>query len=133
MWGVVGAGGKHGWFGGIDLENSPDTDVTLEIYETVWQKEYRNVGVALQAYLRRTEQDVRRMNELGARVRLVKGAYKEPASVAFQQKADVDAAFIRLARLLLDEGTYPAFGTHDPPLFPLHRTPPRWRERTRTW
>ena len=51
-----------------------------------------DVGVALQAYLHRTEQDVRRMNELGARVRLVKGAYKEPASVAFQKKSEVDAA-----------------------------------------
>ena len=61
----------------------------------------------------RTENDVQRMNELGARVRLVKGAYKEPASVAFQQKAEVDAAFLRLMRLLLDEGTYPAIATHD--------------------
>ena len=53
------------------------------------------------------------MNELGARVRLVKGAYKEPPAVAFQQKADVDAAFLRLMRLLLDHGTYPAIATHD--------------------
>jgi len=54
------------------------------------------------------------MNELGARVRLVKGAYKEPPSVAHQRKADVDAAFVRLMRLLLDEGNYPAIATHDP-------------------
>ena len=53
------------------------------------------------------------MNELGARVRLVKGAYKEPAEVAFQQKTEVDAAYVRLMRLLLDEGTYPAIATHD--------------------
>ena len=75
--------------------------------------EFRNVGIALQSSLHRTEQDVRRMNELGARVRLVKGAYKEPASVAFQQKADVDAAYIRQMRLLLDHGVYPAIATHD--------------------
>jgi proline dehydrogenase len=113
---ILDPGARHGFFVRIDMENSPYTQVTLEIFETLWQQEYRNVGVALQAYLRRTEQDVRRMNALGARVRLVKGAYKEPASVAYQQKAEVDAAFIGLARLLLDEGTYPAIGTHDPAL-----------------
>ena len=53
------------------------------------------------------------MNELGARVRLVKGAYKEPPAVAYQLKSEVDAAFVRLMRLLLDEGTYPAIATHD--------------------
>ncbi|OFW14239.1 MAG: hypothetical protein A3H29_16245 [Acidobacteria bacterium RIFCSPLOWO2_02_FULL_67_21] len=95
------------------MENSPYTERTLEIFETLWEQEYRNVGVALQAYLHRTEQDVRRMNELGARVRLVKGAYKEPASVAYRKKSEVDAAFVRLAGLLLDRGTYPAIATHD--------------------
>jgi len=53
------------------------------------------------------------LNELGARVRLVKGAYREPASVAYQQKSDVDAAYLRQMRLLLDHGAYPAFATHD--------------------
>jgi proline dehydrogenase len=72
------------------------------------------VGVALQAALYRSERDVQRMNELGARVRLVKGAYKEPDSVAYPRKADVDTAFLRLTKLLLDEGTYPAIATHDP-------------------
>src|SRR6185436_10611401 len=72
-----------------------------------------NIGIALQSSLHRTEQDVRHMNELGARVRLVKGAYKEPAAVAFQQKADVDAAYLRQMRLLLDHGVYPAIATHD--------------------
>ena len=69
------------------------TQLTLDVFETLWSLEFRNIGIALQSSLHRTEQDVRRMNELGARVRLVKGAYKEPASVAFQQKADVDAAY----------------------------------------
>jgi len=107
---------KHGFFVRIDMENSPWTQLTLDIFETLWQQEYRNIGIALQAALFRTEQDVRRMNELGARVRLVKGAYKEPPAVAYQHKADVDAAFIRLMRILLDSGTYPAWGTHDPAL-----------------
>src|SRR5687767_13316092 len=104
---------RHGFFVRIDMENSPYTQVTLDVFETMWQQDYRSVGVALQSGLYRTENDVRRMNELGARVRLVKGAYKEPPTVAHQQKADVDAAFVRLMRLLLDEGTYPAIATHD--------------------
>ena len=104
---------RHEFFVRIDMENSPYTEVTLEVFETLWQQQYRNVGLALQAALYRTERDVRRMNELGARVRLVKGAYKEPASVAHQQKSDVDDAFCRLMRILLDEGTYPAIATHD--------------------
>ena len=104
---------RHDFFVRIDMENSPYTAVTLEVFETMWQQQYRCLGVALQACLYRSEQDVRRMNELGARVRLVKGAYKEPAAVAHQQKADVDAAFTRLAHVLLDAGKYPAIATHD--------------------
>jgi len=105
---------RHEFFIRIDMENSPYTERTLEIFETLWEHQYRNLGVALQSYLYRTEGDVRRMNELGARVRLVKGAYKERSSVAYQQKGEVNAAFVRLARVLLDEGTYPAIATHDP-------------------
>ena len=97
----------------IDMENSRYTERTLEIFETLWEQQYRNVGVALQAYLRRTPGDVKRMNELGARVRLVKGAYKEPPSVAFTKKEDVDETFLQLSRELLDRGTYPAIATHD--------------------
>jgi proline dehydrogenase len=104
---------QHGFFVRIDMENSPYTEVTLEVFETLWNLEYRNIGVVLQSYLFRTERDLRRMNELGARVRLVKGAYREPASVAYQQKEDVDAAYLRQMRLLLDHGVYPAFATHD--------------------
>jgi proline dehydrogenase len=111
---ILERAGKHDFFVRIDMENSPYTEVTLEVFETLWQQEYRCLGVALQSYLKRTEGDVKRMNELGARVRLVKGAYKEPADVAYLSKADVNAAFARLMRLLLDHGTYPAIATHDP-------------------
>ncbi len=104
---------RHEFFVRIDMENSEYTEVTLEVFETLWNLEYRNIGVVLQSYLYRTERDLRRMNELGARVRLVKGAYRESAAVAYQQKADVDAAYLRQMRLLLDHGTYPAFATHD--------------------
>jgi proline dehydrogenase len=107
---IVDPAQRHEFFVRIDMENSPYTDVTLTVFDTLWQLGYRNIGVALQAGLHRTETDVRRMN---ARVRLVKGAYKEPASVALQQKREVDEAFVRLMRLLLDEGTYPAIATHD--------------------
>jgi proline dehydrogenase len=110
---ILDPAGRHGFFVRIDMENSPYTDVTMEVFETLWQQEYRNIGVALQAALHRTEEDVRRMIELGARVRLVKGAYKEPPAVAIQAKADVDAAFTRFMQLLLAEGTYPAIATHD--------------------
>jgi len=110
---ILEPAGRHGFFVRIDMENSPWTQVTLDIFETLWQQDYRNLGIALQAALYRSEQDARRMNELGARVRLVKGAYKEPQTVAYQRKMDVDAAFVRLMRLLLDSGTSSAIATHD--------------------
>ena len=105
---------RHQCYVRIDMEHSVYTERTIELFETLWEQEYRNLGLALQACLYRSENDVRRMNELGARVRLVKGAYKEAAAVAYQRKDEVDAAFVRLARQLLDAGTYPAIATHDP-------------------
>ena len=105
-----------GFFVRIDMENSPYTDVTLDIFETLWNHGYRQIGVVLQSALRRSEQDLRRINALGARVRLVKGAYKEPKSVAYHKKADVDAAYVRMMQTLLLEGHYPAIATHDRPM-----------------
>jgi proline dehydrogenase len=118
---ILEPAGRDGFFVRIDMENSPWTEMTLEVFEILWQQEYRNLGIALQSALHRTEQDVRRMNELGARVRLVKGAYKEPESVAYQSKTDVDAAYLRLMRLLLDDGQYPAIATHDPAMIEATR------------
>jgi proline dehydrogenase len=103
-----------GFFIRIDMENSPYTDVTLEIFETLWQQGYRQMGVVLQSALYRSEQDLRQMIALGARIRLVKGAYKEAKSVAYQKKADVDAAYIRMMKSLLTSGLFPAIATHDP-------------------
>jgi len=105
---------KHEFFVRIDMEDSPFTQVTLDVFETMWQQGYRNVGVVLQSCLPRSLDDAKRMNELGARVRIVKGAYKEPRSVAYQDKAQVDAAFVEITKLLLSQGTYPAVATHDP-------------------
>ncbi len=110
-----------GFFVRIDMESSAYTDVTLEIFETLWQQGYRQVGVVLQSALYRSEQDLERMIALGARVRLVKGAYKEPRSVAFQKKADVDAAYARMLKRLLTAGHYPAIATHDPAMLGLAR------------
>jgi proline dehydrogenase len=103
-----------GFFVRIDMENSPYTEVTLEIFETLWRQGYRHIGVVLQADLYRTDKDVDRMNDLGARIRLVKGAYTEPRSIAYPRKVDVDLAYVRLLKKLLVEGHYPAIATHDP-------------------
>ena len=104
----------HGFFVRLDMEDSRYTQVTFDIFETLWQQGYRNAGVVVQSALYRSIEDTRRMDALGARVRLVKGAYKEPRSVAYQSKAQVDAAFAEIMQLLLSEGTYPAIATHDP-------------------
>jgi proline dehydrogenase len=77
---------------------------------------HHNAGIVLQTCLHRTGKDFERVNALGARIRLVKGAYREPKSVAFQLKADVDDAYLTLAKRLLTEGVYPAIATHDPQL-----------------
>jgi proline dehydrogenase len=119
---ILDAAQTNDFFVRIDMENSPFTAVTLEVFETMWQQGYRNAGVVLQSCLPRSEQDAARMNELGARVRLVKGAYKEPRDVAFQSKAEVDAAYIRIMRVLLRDGNYPAMATHDPAMLDATRS-----------
>ena len=98
----------------IDMEDSRYTQVTFDIFETLWQLGYRNAGLAVQAYLPRTPADVRRLNGLGARVRLVKGSYREPRRVAYQKQEQVDAAFIEIMQVLLTEGVQPTIATHDP-------------------
>jgi proline dehydrogenase len=80
----------------------------------VWGLGYTGVGTVIQSCLRRSTGDIERLNRLGARVRLVKGAYREPESVAHQRLEDVDAAFLRLAETLLAHNPYPAVATHDP-------------------
>jgi proline dehydrogenase len=105
----------------IDMEDSRYTQVTFDIFETLWKQGYRNAGIAVQSYLPRTLADVRRMNALGARVRLVKGAYREPRRIAYQSKAQVDASFIEIMRVLLAEGTAPAIATHDPAMIEATR------------
>jgi proline dehydrogenase len=97
----------------IDMESSAHTGATLALFDTLWADGRRDVGVVIQAYLYRSAADVDRLNALGARVRLVKGAYDEPPTVAYPRKRDVDAAFARLAEAPLRDGVHPAFATHD--------------------
>jgi proline dehydrogenase len=96
----------------IDMEGSAYTERALNLFYELFQK-HRNVGIVIQAYLHRSEQDIRKLIELGARVRLCKGAYKEPPSLAVQTMAAVRQNFMSLASLLLKQGTYPAIATHD--------------------
>jgi proline dehydrogenase len=105
----------------LDMESSQYTEITLEIFETLWEQQYRSIGIVLQAALRRSEQDLQRINALGAPIRLVKGAYTEPRSIAYQKKADVDAAFARMAKELIINGHLPAIATHDEAMIQLTR------------
>jgi len=111
---ILGAAAPHGFFVRIDMENSPYTDATLDILATVWALGHRDVGTVIQSCLMRSPADVDRLNALGARVRLVKGAYREPADVAYQRMGEVDDAYVALAHRLLEANPYPAFATHDP-------------------
>ena len=113
---ILGPAREHGFFVRIDMENSPYTDPTLEIFEALWTEGFTNLGVVLQCALFRTAQDLPRVVARGARVRLVKGAYKEDAAIAYQRKADVDDAYLTQMQYLLREGTFPALATHDPAL-----------------
>ena len=96
----------------IDMEGSAVTQATLRVFERAFAT-HRNVGIVLQAYLKRTAADVERAIELGARVRLCKGAYSEPPEIAYERMPEIRENFLRLARELLRRGTYPGIATHD--------------------
>lgn len=96
----------------VDMESSDYTERTVRVVERVFRA-VPNTGTVLQSYLKRTPQDIEWTIALGARVRLVKGAYLEPETVAFQSKSEVDEAYFEGARTLLERGRYPAFATHD--------------------
>lgn len=109
---------QHGQPLWIDMESTVYTDRTIELFRSLAPR-HRNLGLCLQAYLRRTETDLASLLPLTSAIRLVKGAYAEPADVAFPDKADVDASYVRLAGLLLRQaGAHadapaPALATHD--------------------
>ena len=111
---IIAAAQADGSFVRIDMEQSDYTERTLQLFRQTFHPQFGNaVGVVLQSYLRRTEQDVEQMIALGGRVRLCKGAYKEPEAVAFPGKRDVDANYVRCMERLLLRGNYPAIATHD--------------------
>jgi len=96
----------------VDMEGSPYTERTLQLVFR-WHQKYPNVGAVIQSYLRRSEKDIEELNRNKIKVRLCKGAYREPATVAFQSKDDVNANYVRLTEMLLSHGLYPAIASHD--------------------
>ncbi len=96
----------------VDMEGSDYTQRTLDIFRRL-RVDFENVGIVIQACLKRSEKDIRELNAEGHRVRLCKGAYKEPPSIAFARKEDTNDSYIALMKLLLRDGTSPAIATHD--------------------
>lgn len=112
---VVAEAARRGNFVRVDMEASIVTQVTIDIFKRL-RAEFGvdDVGIVVQSYLRRTEQDVHDLLKIPARIRLCKGAYNEPPEVAFPDKKDVDENYIRLMRVLLSSGVYHGIATHDP-------------------
>jgi len=113
---ILGAAREVGGFVRIDMEGSAYTERTMRLFYELHYAYPDEVGIVVQTYLHRAEADVRACIERRARVRLVKGAYAEPASVAFQRQEEIDRNYVRLMKLLMDEGRFPALATHDPAL-----------------
>jgi proline dehydrogenase len=114
---ILDRGRDLGMFVRIDMESSAHTQRTLDLFEREFLLAHGDrVGIVLQSCLRRTAADVERLLGTRARVRLCKGAYDEPATVAFPDKADVDRSYAELAERLLERGNHPALATHDPAL-----------------
>jgi proline dehydrogenase len=98
----------------IDMEDSPRVDATLRVYGRLRETGYTHTGIVLQSYLKRTERDLESLLPLRPAVRIVKGAYKEPPEVAFQDKRLIDAQYLVLAKKALENGLYTAIASHDP-------------------
>lgn len=112
---VLGRAEAYNSFVRLDMEASAYTERTLRLFEDRLYPTYKNhVGIVLQSYLYRTWSDTERAIQLKCRVRLCKGAYKEPASVAFPDKREVDQNYVKCMHALLEHGTYPGIATHDP-------------------
>ena len=102
----------------LDMEDHTTTDSTLEILRTL-RKEYPSTGAVLQAYLYRTESDCRDLADAGSRVRLCKGAYAEPESVVYQDRHEIDKAYVRCMKILIAGNGFPMLATHDPTLIDI--------------
>ena len=112
---VVEDAARRGNFVRVDMEGSAVTQLTIDIFQRL-RSEFglNDVGIVVQSYLYRTEEDARDLLKIPARIRLCKGAYDEPASVAYPEKKDVDDNYVRVMKLLLASGTYHGIATHDP-------------------
>ena len=97
----------------LDMEDASTTEATIELVEALHAEGHPHVGCAVQSYLHRTVEDVERLNELGASVRLCKGAYAESERIAYHDRDSIDASFRRCTTSLLADGTYPRIATHD--------------------
>jgi proline dehydrogenase len=117
---VVKLAGELGNFVRIDMEGSPYTDGTLRIF-TALRGKYENVGIVIQAYLYRSEKDIQDVLQMRSRIRLCKGAYKEPPQIAFKEKSGTDANFIHLMKILLTSSIYHGIATHDPAMIDATR------------
>lgn len=103
---------ETGNFVRIDMEGSFYTQKTLDLFKEVF-KEHKNVGIVIQAYLKRSYEDVKELNQLGATIRICKGAYKEPEEIAYKKMKEIRENFLKIGELLFNDGNYPAFATHD--------------------
>lgn len=112
----------------LDMEDHTTTDSTLDVLQAL-RADHPQTGAVLQAYLRRTEADCRELATLGSRVRLCKGAYAEPESVAHQAAIDVDKSFVRCMNILFSGPGYPMIATHDPRLIAIAEDRARWFDR----
>ncbi|CAM5679596.1 proline dehydrogenase OS=Streptomyces tendae OX=1932 GN=GUR47_36625 PE=4 SV=1 [Streptomyces tendae] len=115
---VVEAAAEIGTTVTLDAEDHTTLDSMFAIHEEL-RKDFPQTGCVIQAYLFRTEADARRLADSGSRVRLVKGAYKEPAEVAYQQRHEIDKAYVRILRTLMEGEGYPMIGSHDPRLIAI--------------
>ncbi|MBT2397965.1 proline dehydrogenase family protein [Streptomyces sp. ISL-100] len=115
---VVEAAAAIGTTVTLDAEDHTTLDSMFAIHEEL-RKDFPQTGCVIQAYLFRTEDDARRLSGAGSRVRIVKGAYKEPATVAFQDKAEIDKAYVRILKILMAGDGYPMIGSHDPRLIAI--------------
>ncbi|TPQ15794.1 proline dehydrogenase family protein [Streptomyces sporangiiformans] len=115
---VVEAAARIGTTVTLDAEDHTTLDSMFAIHEEL-RKDFPETGCVIQAYLFRTEDDARRLAADGSRVRIVKGAYKEPASVAYQDKAAIDKAYVRILKILMEGQGYPMIGSHDPRLIAI--------------
>lgn len=111
VWRILECAKQYGMFVRIDMESSAYIDQTMDITRRMHER-YEHVGTVMQSCLYRTRKDVEQLIAQGVRVRLVKGAYKEPKTVAYQNKSDVDHNYVQLMMLLLLKGNYPAIATH---------------------